>query len=366
MSYEDRQRIIRELQDLRGTKIVTHVNSDRRVAGSPPPPGLTTKLATEAQPYFYQCLREVGHQDEIDLFLYSSGGQTDSVWPLVSLFREFCSRFNVLVPYKAHSAGTLLCLGANTTVMGEAAELSPVDPSIGNQFSPLDETTPGMRKAISVEDVISFFSLASNPAKIREDQTPEKSEVNIDLAFKLLAEQVHPLALGNVNRSHVQIRELGRRLLELHTGKSTKDLDKIVRRLTQERYSHTDILNRKEAKELLGEDIVVAAEGDVNELLYSLYNDYTEVLSLDQTFVISAQFGNEQQVDLTLVGSFIETVNTSMIFRSNFTCTKRTVYPQGMQVNLQPGQFPPLLPGFPVEIHIELKEICWIENEEGI
>jgi hypothetical protein len=32
------------------------------------------------------------------------------------MIREFCDEFNVLIPYKAHSAATLLSLGADTII----------------------------------------------------------------------------------------------------------------------------------------------------------------------------------------------------------------------------------------------------------
>jgi hypothetical protein len=364
MAYADRLEIMQRLQEIRGTKIVTHINSSRRAIG-PPPPGLITKLATEAQPFFYKALRTLGRYEAIDLFLCTQGGQTDSVWPLVSLFREFSEKFNVLVPFMAHSAGTLVCLGADTIVMGEAGELSPVDPSVGSSFSPVDEINQGVRKAISVEDVISFFTLASDPTKTQEDQDTNNSAVDINLAFRLLAEQVHPLALGNVNRSHTQIRQLGERLLQLHTDGDDKDIEGIVLRLTQERYSHTDVLNRREAIDLLGENMVITAEGEEHDLMWSLYEDYNRTMSLDKTLILTSELGEKQTDDLRFIGSFIETDNISLVFRADCTVTKRSVLPQGFQLTLQPGTLPPIIPGFPLEINLELKEMGWIENEEG-
>ncbi len=378
MGYKERQEIIAQLQELRGTKIVAHINSDRRVPeGSLILPGLMTKLGTEAQPFFYDALKNLGRFPSIDLFLYTSGGQTDSVWPLVSLLREFGDTLNVMVPYKSHSAGTLICLGANTIVLGEASELSPVDPSTGNQFNPVDEINPKIRKGISVEEVTSYFDLAKNPAK--EDDNDDESgdpidikEVDQDLAFKILAEEVHPIALGNVNRSHTQIRELATRLLKSHyntdidTDDGNKKINNIVNSLTQGRYSHTDILNRKEVQTLLGDDIVKFASDEEQDLMIQLYEEYANALSIKKTFVLQEEIGDNSQTEIMTLGAFIETENISLIYHAIHKVFQRSVLPQNFQINIQPNQPMPLIPGFPREINVELREIGWTENADNI
>ncbi|MEW6717915.1 MAG: hypothetical protein AB1345_10485 [Chloroflexota bacterium] len=370
MGYTDRRDIINRLQKLRGTRIITHINSDRRSAGPWPVPALNTKLGTEAQPFFYETLCAIGRVEALDLFLYTLGGQTDSVWPLVSILREFGSRLSVLIPYKAHSAGTLICLGADTLVMTDLSELSPVDPATGNQFNPVDEINKQTRKAISVEDVASYFRLAKAPYGAGEDTTDEPESVNLDLAFEILAKRVHPLALGNVERSNKQIRELVRRLLSLHwdfekKGEEEKTL-KIARRLTQERYSHTDILNRRESLELLGDEMVNFASEEEQSLMFSLYYDYVDSLAMKKTFVLPSELGQSQQGQLKVVGGFIETDSVSYIFTSVLNVTKRSAFPPGIQVSLQPGQLPPIIPGFPLEIQIELESIGWEPNQKGV
>jgi ClpP class serine protease len=91
--------------------------------------------------------------DKLDVLLYTRGGATNAVWPIVSLLREFDSNFEVLVPYRAHSSGTMLTLAAKKIVMTRLAELSPIDPTTANQFNPqLDKQLLG----IAVEDVTAY------------------------------------------------------------------------------------------------------------------------------------------------------------------------------------------------------------------
>lgn len=366
MSYKERQDIIKELQKHRKTNVITYINSDRRPFG-PAVPSLATKLGTEAQPFLYNVINELGKNQSYDLYLYTSGGQTDSVWPLVSIFREYADEFNVLVQYRAHSAGTLICLGANSIVMGDACELSPVDPSTGNQYNPIDEIDKKTRRAISVEDVTSYFDLVEDPMKKKKIEKDKVQGADLNSAYQALTNVVHPLALGNVNRSHKQIRELSRRLLQLHYEESSQHkIDHIVNELTQGRYSHSDILNRKEATKLFGNKMAKNADDIEQDLMRNLLDQYKESISMLKQFVLSNEMCNNQQADIEVVGAFIESEKTSYIYKSICNVVKRSVLPQGIQVNLQPGQLMPLIPGFPTEMSIEIKEIGWVKNYKGI
>ncbi|MBX3045782.1 MAG: hypothetical protein KF698_02170 [Anaerolineales bacterium] len=378
MPLVERRAILNRLEQLRGSSIVVHITSDRRSAGFEVP-ATTARLATEAQPFFNRALASLGKKPRLDLFLYTTGGQTDSVWPLVSIFREYSDHFSAIVPYKAHSAGTLVCLGADEIFMCEASELSPVDPTTGNQFNPLQEGAQGQqgqRKAISVEEVTAFFDLAKDPTKQNNSRgkgkarngQEEATPVNIEKAFELLAREVHPLALGNVNRSHTQIRELASRLLGLNPQISNEEEKKqlIVNSLTEGRYSHSDILNRKEAQSLFGSETVKFLEGEERDLVSALYQEYVSLFSLEETFVLQKIIGANQRMSLKTNGAIIETSESSFLYSADMILTQHSVFPPGMQVNLQPGQGLPLIPGLPVNINVDLQAIGWSENVDGV
>ena len=71
-----------------------------------------------------------GKTKKIDLYIYSRGGDVSVPWTVASMVREFCDEFNILIPYKAHSAATLRSLGADNIIMGRKAELAPIDPTL--------------------------------------------------------------------------------------------------------------------------------------------------------------------------------------------------------------------------------------------
>ncbi|MBN2003921.1 MAG: hypothetical protein JXA21_11245 [Anaerolineae bacterium] len=365
MGYQQRAEIIQQIEKLRGSKVVTYFNSDRR---SFPPgsslPALTTQLSTEAQIILYEQLRILGKTDRIDLFLYTRGGEVDSVWPLVSIFREYArEKFSVLIPFRAHSAGTLICLGADQIVMGEAAELSPVDPTTGNQFNPLDEGEKRSRKGISVEDVTSYMELAKDDAKVGLQDSNHILEV-----FKRLSQEVHPLALGNVNRAHTQIRILADKLMRLHFVEEEEavHIGRIVDQLTKGLYSHNHALNRKETQELLGKELVSYASDEEENLLWKLYEAYAQTLHLRETFCRDTLISDETQQEHTIDGGFIETREKSFIYRAKCQLELHSQLPQNVQMQLPPGQPMPLIPGFPVAIDVKVTSVGWENNQEGV
>ncbi|MBW6440533.1 hypothetical protein K0B03_00695 [Patescibacteria group bacterium] len=55
---------------------------------------------------------------------------------LIKLIRSYANEVEMLIPYRAHSAGTLISIGTDKIVMERLVELSPVEPSTGHPFNP--------------------------------------------------------------------------------------------------------------------------------------------------------------------------------------------------------------------------------------
>ena len=104
---------------------------------------------------------------KLDVFLVSNGGDSVVPWRLVSLFREFAKSFNVLIPYRAYSAATLLALGADEIVMHPFGELGPIDPTVSNDFNPKEASTNRVL-GISVEDVKSYVNFIKTTVRVRK------------------------------------------------------------------------------------------------------------------------------------------------------------------------------------------------------
>lgn len=368
---EERQQVIKEIEAKRGSRVITYVTGDRPGGGV----SLELQLTMEPTivPVFYEALRGIQKTENIDLFLYTRGGAVDVVWPLVSLIREFkTKKFTVLIPFRAHSAGTLMAMGADNILMCEAAELTSVDPTTGNPFNPVDELTQGKRKGISVEDVTAYFGFARDNEKVKLNSPEHVLEV-----FKQLTSQIHPLALGHVQRVHTQIRVVAEKLLRLHySGKDKKRISTIISTLTEKLYSHTHAVNRRDAQKIFG-DTVVFPNDEESELIWKLFERYSEALKLREPHNLLSELGSSQQLTNTYSRGFVETSNYSSVFQSDARITvgsaqiANSIYSQKAQEKLQgiepttPG-FPTFVPGLPPQFCHEVLYEGWRLNQKGV
>ena len=277
MTIQARRETIAQLQNQRGSWVICYFTSTRD--------GMDVPMAMDVIRLFYEHLQTIpgGHAKKIDLVLHSNGGDGVVPWRLVTLLREYCDLLGVIVPHRAFSAATLTALGANEIVMHPLAMLGPIDPTTTGPFNPRDPS--GQQPlGISVEDVAAYVALVKEDVGItHEDELVQ--------AFNILAQQVHPLALGNVKRTTAQSRMLARKLLGLHMDRTADEhkIDKIVEALSSRLYYHGHPINRKEAKSDL-ELHVVEPDGEIETTIWSLYTQYEELMLLSQAFVQYQEF----------------------------------------------------------------------------
>jgi len=236
-------------------------------------------MAMDAIPIVFKHLQAIGRRKRLDLFLHSNGGDGIVPWRLVTLIREFCDEFCVLVPHRAFSAATLTALGADRVLMHPMGMLGPTDPSVTNPFNPPNPQAPGQLLPISVEDVASYIALVKEDVGIRHEE-------ELVQAFALLGRKVHPLALGNVKRASAQSRMMGEKLLrQRQRGElDAHEISELIEKLTSQLYFHGHPINRSEAREELRLDFVENPPEAVEETMWALYLAYADELQLDRPF----------------------------------------------------------------------------------
>ncbi|MEW6725369.1 MAG: hypothetical protein AB1327_00165 [Bacillota bacterium] len=318
MSYKRRLELLRGIGELRQTAVITFFTGDRE--------NVSTRIAPDAVPVFYRHLRQASPARGIDLFLYTRGGDVLTPWRLVHLFREFAPRFSVLVPFRAYSAGTLLCLGADEILMTPLAELGPIDPSVVNAFNPQDPVNPAARIPVNVEDVYAYLALVREEALVR-------SEPFLTQAFLRLAETIHPLALGNVHRNYNLVRSLAKRLLAMPRNRyGPEQVQHIVDSLTQKLYAHNHMISRQEAGAEIGLN-VVKPDGEMESLIWELYEEYRARLRLDEPFDPAALLAGASCAEFEVAGGFIESAagQDAYVFRGT---VERREFPDRPQINV--------------------------------
>jgi hypothetical protein len=273
MARAERKKLIEDLQTKRGGRLcVAYITSTR--------PQLEIQIADDVLRLLYDHLEKGAEAAKkgVDLFIHSNGGSGTVPWRVVSLIREYTDKFAVLVPHRAFSAATLIALGADEIVMHKMGCLGPIDPSVANPFNPPHPQNPGVPLAISVEDVSAYFKMISEELGIsHEDELIQ--------AVLALTEKVHPLALGNVQRSHNQARMMARKLLKRHmpTEAHEHEITKIIDTLKSNLFFHGHPINRQEAEQDLKLK-VTKPPPEIEALMWELYVDYEKACQMTENF----------------------------------------------------------------------------------
>src|SRR3989338_7466622 len=325
-----RKDLIKALEDLRKSRAICYVTGDRAP--------FTTKIASDAVPLFEKHLRKIGKCNTLSLFLYTRGGDILAPLSIVKLLRNYCQMLEVIIPYHAHSAGTLLALGANKIVMGKMGELSPTDQSTGHPFNPQNPQNPQQKMEISVEDVNSYFLLAKERAGIRDQE--------MVAVFNDLSEKIHPLALGNIYRGYRMAKTLSEKLLKLHMKpkRDEKKIQKIIDHLTGLISIHNYPVTRDEAKDL-GLNVEFAT-GGIEDAIWAVYESYAEEMELGKPYNPLMALGEENTRTFEQKAAFIESEQVTHAFL--FTgVIQKSVLPSNQvaaNVNVQSTSWEEILP----------------------
>lgn len=292
--FKDRIENYKKIENLRNSKLLVYITGDR--------PGFETQIHPEILDYFINHLDNLRKEKKITLLLYTRGGNTLAAWSLTNLIRQFCDEFEVLIPSKAHSSGTLISLGANTIIMTKQATLGPIDPSLNGPLNPQNPQVPNNPQArlpVSVESIKGYFELAKKDLQIKDTQ----SIANILIG---LSNQVHPLVLGDVYRSRTQIQMLARKLL-IKQIKDKKQIDKIIAFLCSDSGSHDYTIYRREAKEELGLNIEKPND-DFYQIIKETFTDIQNEFELKKAFDTNIILGNNNQADYSCRRALVESI----------------------------------------------------------
>ena len=329
MSRKTRLELIRQIQEYRNSHVLVYFTGDRQLAQA--------AIGEDAVRPIYEHLLalEDASQEKrkIDLFLYSRGGNVSVPWRVVTMIREFCDEFCVLIPYKAYSATTMIALGADQIVMGKKAELGPIDPTLVRSLISEAAMPPA---EISVEDVTSYIAFMREKANISDQNA-------LAQIVSQLADHLTPLTLGSVNRQYSHIRLVARKLLTSHKEKIEESrIGTIIDALTEKMYSHGHAIGRKEAAEL---GLPVENPGvNLERLVWSLYREYETLLQLndplDPEELLEKQ--NQEQVRERYSMAVIESIQRLDQFEATVLIQRKRQIPPNPQININmPLSLPP-------------------------
>lgn len=311
--YKDRIKSYVKLEEILKSKVIVYITGDRQ--------GFEAQINEDVIDLFINQLDKIGIVEKISLYLYTRGGNTAAAWNIVNLVRQYCDMLEVVVPHKAHSAGTLISIGANSIIMTKQATLGPIDPSINTSLNPQVPTGGGLstRIPVSVEAVKGYFAFAKEELAIKDD-------IALSNIMIKLSEAVHPLVLGQVYRSRGQIKMLAEKLLVNQVKDPTK-IAQIIDFLCSDSGSHDYTITRREAKNVLGLN-VITPDVETYRIIKEIYDDISEDMGLRESFDI-------QEIAKTNLGEYNvkRCIIESIVGGCHYFSTQGKITIQQMQTN---------------------------------
>lgn len=189
-----------------------------------------SKLTNQEVEELHNHLYKIGKVDNLFLIIHGPGGSGKAAYRIVKLIREFTKNLTIVAPGKAASAMTMLSLGGDRILVGPLSYFTPIDSSISNHpLAPLDSH----KRPVSVEinQVQKFLELVDNEKYSNEDdfrKTPHHT----------LADKVHPLFLGTIQRSLSLSKLLVKGIAETHID-NQEVIKKLMNKLNDEYPIHS-------------------------------------------------------------------------------------------------------------------------------
>ena len=123
-----RRNKIAEVERVSGVPLIIYV-ADFTDVGRAGQNGPGIQIDTDDKTGFLQALSDIA-SGPLDVLLHSPGGSPTATESIVNLLRSRFSPIRFIVPHTAKSAATMLALSGDEILLGEAAELGPIDPQM--------------------------------------------------------------------------------------------------------------------------------------------------------------------------------------------------------------------------------------------
>lgn len=121
---------------------------------------------------------------QLDVLIDSWGGNPVAAYRIAQLIRDMASEVAFLVPERAYSAATLLCLAGNEVRLGHYAGLSPIDITL------VSESERG-RSEVELATIDGFIDFARRARQVIEEQLRKMDGGNTNVDSDLLVAMVH-------------------------------------------------------------------------------------------------------------------------------------------------------------------------------
>jgi hypothetical protein len=191
----------------------------------------------------------------ITLILHTGGGNPHAGYRMAVLLQK-SGGFDVLIPRMAKSAGTLLSLGARRIVMGEMAEIGPLDMQVKDEETELWDSALNETKSLQTLSREALILYSSKMELLKMMQEGKSFQTRNRIATEFVNEMIRPL-VEKIDAVHytkmARIMEImkayGRELMR-RSGYPLPRAFRAVDALGDNFPDHGYIIDAREAKEL--------------------------------------------------------------------------------------------------------------------
>ncbi len=268
----------------------------------------------------YESLKSIGRVEHVTLFLRSQGGVTEVPWRVISLIREFCSTFSVLIPEIALSGATHIAIAADELVMTELSTLGSVDPTRRHPLSPKD--TKNELIPVSVQDLKECIKF------IKEQLDKENTSENITTILSELFTFVNPLVIGAIEQSYNLSRLITMKALKSRKSSLSEEIImNIVEQLAGKYFSHSFPICRTDVETDLKLSVTRPSSA-LSEAMQQLNLSYQNETSQTYTGQIKRPGVPDKTVDWRCL-AFIDTIKSRKAL-CQFAADQKVVHAQWM------------------------------------
>jgi len=202
----------------------------------------------------------IGHRfDELDIVINSGGGDSATAYQVIELLRLHTKTLNACVPFYAKSAATLMCLGADTIVLDEVAQLGPLDtqvresrkgdpPGQGSALNPFKSLEELRKYSVEALDLAVKVILRRSGMKMDDCITHAIDFVRVTSGS--LFSQVQAERLGQYSRALAEGQDYGERLLDRYSDMDEEQRATALERLVYGYPSHSYVVDHYELSNL--------------------------------------------------------------------------------------------------------------------
>lgn len=202
------------------------------------------------------CADSIDCGKKLTVVLHTSGGNPHAAYRLATFLQKRTGGFEVVVPKKAKSGGTLFVLGAMKIIMGQMAELGPLDMQVRDEESESWDSALNETKALQTLSREALVLYAEKMQVLQKLHRWKKFETRNRIATDFVNEMIRPL-VEKIDAVHytkmARIMEIMKKYgmsLMNRAGYPTVKNKKVVESLGEDFPDHSYIIDLRDAKDL--------------------------------------------------------------------------------------------------------------------